>query len=81
MTDEQWAIIELLMWKSGNKSKWEKRELINAVLYLVDSRCKWRKLPYVFSKEKAGHDTKGGYTFEKALYRYPTIHGRSTALS
>ena len=36
------------MWKSGNKSKWEKRELINAVLYLVDSGCKWRQLPHDF---------------------------------
>lgn len=42
LTDSQWEIIKPLMWKSGNKSKWEKRELINAVLYLVDSGCKWR---------------------------------------
>ena len=36
------------MWKSGNKSKWTKGELINAVLYLVDSGCKWRQLPHDF---------------------------------
>ena len=48
LTDEQWKRIEPLMWKSGNKSKWEKRELINAVLYLVDSGCKWRQLPHDF---------------------------------
>ena len=48
LTDEQWKLIEPLMWKSGNKSKWEKRELINAVLYLVDSGCKWRQLPHDF---------------------------------
>lgn len=48
LTDSQWEIIKLLMWKSGNKSKWEKRELINAVLYLVDSGCKWRQLPHDF---------------------------------
>ena len=36
------------MWNSGNKSKWEKRELINAVLYIVDSGCKWRQLPHDF---------------------------------
>lgn len=34
--------------ESGNKSKWEKRELINAVLYLIDSGCKWRQLPHDF---------------------------------
>ena len=48
LTDEQWKLIEPLMWKSGNKSKWEKRELINAVLYLVDSGCKWRQVPHDF---------------------------------
>ncbi|MBP3320710.1 MAG: hypothetical protein J6K87_03615, partial [Clostridia bacterium] len=26
--------------------KWNKRELTNAVLYLVDSGCKWRQLPH-----------------------------------
>lgn len=40
LTDEQWKLIEPLIWKSGNKSKWEKRELINAVLYFVDSGYK-----------------------------------------
>ena len=48
LTDRQWKVIEPLMWKSGNKSKWEKRKLINAVLYLVDSGCKWRQLPHDF---------------------------------
>lgn len=48
LTDKQWEMIEPLIWKSGNKSKWEKRELINAVLYLVDSGCKWRQLPHDF---------------------------------
>ena len=48
LTDKQWEEIKPLLWKSGNKSKWEKRELINAVLYLVDSGCKWRQLPHDF---------------------------------
>lgn len=48
LTDSQWEIIKPLMWKDGNKSKWEKRELINAVLYLVDSGCKWAQLPHDF---------------------------------
>lgn len=30
------------------KSKWEKRELIDAVLYIVDNGCKWRNLPHDF---------------------------------
>ena len=45
LTDRQWEIIKSLLPKAGNKSKWEKRELINAVLYLLESGCKWRNLP------------------------------------
>ena len=45
LTDSQWKIIEPQLPKPGNKSKWEKRELINAVLYLADNGCKWRNLP------------------------------------
>ncbi|MBS5572132.1 MAG: transposase [Clostridiales bacterium] len=33
---------------SRNKNKWEKRELVNAVLYLVDNGCKWHSLPHDF---------------------------------
>ena len=29
--------------------KYSKRELLNAVLYVVDSGCKWRQLPHDFS--------------------------------
>lgn len=48
LSDKQWEIIEPLFGKPGNKSKWEKRELVNAVLYLVNSGCKWRQLPHDF---------------------------------
>jgi putative transposase len=48
LTDEQWAIIKSEFWVPGNKALWEHRELINAILYLVDSGCKWRQLPHDF---------------------------------
>ena len=48
LSDSQWAVIEPLFPRAGNKSKWEKRELVNAVLYLVDNGCKWRNLPHDF---------------------------------
>jgi len=47
-SDSQWAIIAPLFPPAGNKSKWEKRELVDAVLYLVDNGCKWRDLPHDF---------------------------------
>ncbi len=48
LSDRQWAIIAPLFPPAGNKSKWEKRELVDAVLYLVDNGCKWRNLPHDF---------------------------------
>ena len=48
LSDSQWAIIEPLFPRAGNRSNWEKRELVDAVLYFVDSGCKWRTLPHDF---------------------------------
>ena len=48
LSDSQWAIIHPLFPRAGNRSKWEKRELVDAVLYFVDNGCKWRNLPHDF---------------------------------
>ncbi len=48
LSDSQWAVIEALFPRAVNRSKWEKRELVNAVLYFVDNGCKWRNLPHDF---------------------------------
>lgn len=47
-SDSQWAIIKPLFPRAGNRSKWEKRELVDAVLYVVDNSCKWRNLLHEF---------------------------------
>ena len=52
LTDSQWEMIKDFF-PVGNKSKYEKRELVNAVLYLVKTGCQWRNLPSDFSKWKA----------------------------
>ena len=48
LSDSQWAVIEALFPRAVNRSKWEKRELVNAVLYFVDNGCKWRNLSHDF---------------------------------
>lgn len=54
LTDKQWAEIAPLY--SGMRAcKWSKRELTNAVLYLVDSGCKWRQLPHDFPPYSTVH--------------------------
>ena len=47
LTDSQWAIIAPLF-KGMREYKYSKRELLNAVLYVVDNGCKWRALPHEF---------------------------------
>lgn len=52
LTDAQWKIIKDYF-PAGNKSKYDKRELVNAVLYLVKTGCQWRNLPKAFPNWKA----------------------------
>ena len=52
LTDAQWEQIKDYF-PAGNKSKYEKRELVNAVLYLVKTGCQWRNLPKDFPNRKA----------------------------
>ncbi len=52
LTDTQLETIKEYF-SAGNKSKYEKRELVNAVLYLVKTGCQWRALPTDFPKWKA----------------------------
>lgn len=47
LTDSQWSLIEPLF-LGMREYKYSKRELLNAVLYVVDSGCKWRQLPHDF---------------------------------
>ena len=47
LTDAQWEEIEPLYSGMRNR-KWSKRELTNAVLYIVKTGCQWRQLPHDF---------------------------------
>ena len=52
LNDAQWAFIEPrfleFVGKYGNRSKWPKRDLVNAVLYLTKTGCQWHLLPNDF---------------------------------
>lgn len=52
LTDGQWEIIKPLFDSSrgnyGNRSKWEKRLLVNVVFYLNKTGCQWSMLPSDF---------------------------------
>ena len=48
LTDEQWALIAPLLPqpRRGRKPIHARREMINALLYLVRTGCQWRMLPH-----------------------------------
>ena len=50
LTDTQWEKIEHFFdaGNYGNRQKWAKRELMNAILYLLKSGCQWRMIPHDF---------------------------------
>lgn len=54
LTDKQWQKIEHFFDNGnyGNRQKWDKRLLMNAVLYLLKSGCQWRMLPRDFPPYK-----------------------------
>src|SRR5215210_7181798 len=48
LSDEQWALLEPLLpgrAHTGRKCKYELREIVNAIFYLLRSGCTWRMLP------------------------------------
>ena len=45
LTDDQWQGIKPLLLSLGRAGKYSRRDLFNAVLYLVKTGCQWRLLP------------------------------------
>ena len=45
LTDEQWNRIAEYF-PSRNKSKYHKRNLVEAIMYVVQTGCQWRALPH-----------------------------------
>ena len=51
LSDSEWEKIKEFF-PSGNKSKYDKRNLVEAVIYVVKTGCQWRNLPKDFPKWK-----------------------------
>src|SRR5918994_2193268 len=51
VSDEEWARLEPMVpapKKGGRPAKYERREILNAILYLLRTGCSWRLLPHDF---------------------------------
>ena len=45
LSDREWEKIKEFF-PAGNKSKYDKRNLVEAVIYVVKTGCQWRALPH-----------------------------------
>ena len=54
LTDEQWQVIRPLLPKPAprGRPRIDRREILNAILYLIRTGCQWRQLPLDFPKWK-----------------------------
>jgi len=74
LTDQEWKLIESLTenkkTKRGRKPKYGKREMLNAIFYLLRTGCSWRHLPHDFPPWKTVYTQlrtwKQGDFFQKA---------------
>jgi transposase len=52
ITDKEWELIRPFLEQNdspkGRKAKYPKREVMNAIFYLIRSGCSWRHLPHDF---------------------------------
>lgn len=50
LTDEEWEVIEPFLneqrIKSGRPPKYSRREILNAIFYVLRTGCQWRHLPH-----------------------------------
>ena len=49
LTDQEWAILEALVppvKAGGRPAKHTRREIVNAILYVLRTDCQWRHLPH-----------------------------------
>lgn len=53
LKDEEWALIEPILRegiyrKAGSRGKHSRREMLNAIFYVLRTGCRWRDLPHDF---------------------------------
>jgi len=53
LTDEEWALIEPHL---GPRRRVDRREVLNAILYVLTTGCQWRQLPKDFPPKSTVHD-------------------------
>jgi transposase len=53
LTDEEWALVETHLPRERRR---DRREILNAILYVLSTGCQWRALPKDFPPKSTVHD-------------------------
>jgi transposase len=59
LSDAEWAILEPLVpapLPGGRPITWSRREIVNAMLYVLRTGCQWHLLPHDFPPHKTVYD-------------------------
>ena len=59
VTDEEWALVELLIApakRGGNKRTVDVREVVNGLMYVLSTGCQWRAIPKDLPPRSTVHD-------------------------
>ena len=59
LSDAEWAILEALVpvpLPGGRPARWSRREIVNAILYVLRTGCQWHLLPHDFPPYKTVFD-------------------------
>lgn|SRR5690554_5744082 len=70
LSDEQWQAVESLLTKTmGRPPTADRREVVNAILYLVRTGCQWRYLPDSFPNWATVHSCYRRWRLDGTLDR------------
>jgi len=59
LSDAEWAILRELVpaaLAGGRPATWERREIVNGILYVLHTGCQWHLLPHDFPPYKTVYD-------------------------
>jgi transposase len=72
LTDEEWALVEPHLpppTKGRRHPALDRREVLNAILYVLTTGCQWRQLPKDFPSKSAVHKYMLGLQLDGVLTR------------
>ena len=85
LTDEEWTILEPLLERPrrdgrGRPRTVDRREVVNAILYVLRTGCQWRYLPEGFPKRNTLRRVRP-YLAAMAFTRIPLANSRAISAS